>query len=100
MEIMINSVKGKIIKDIVNKGAYRKFHDRINKRAVLLLQALSDVSNFDDLRRICEPPTLKLHKLKGNMKDFWSITIEKPWCIIFKYQQGEFVNVEIKDCHD
>ena len=34
------------------------------------------------------------------MKDFWSITIEKPWCIIFKYQQGEFVNVEIKDYHD
>lgn len=44
--------------------------------------------------------TLKLHKLKGNMKDFWSITIEKPWCIIFQYQQGEFVNVEIKDYHD
>lgn len=64
METMIHSVKGKIVKDIVRKGAYRKFHDRINKRAVLLLQALSDVSNFDDLRRICEPPHFTVTQAK------------------------------------
>ena len=33
-------------------------------------------------------------------KDFWSITIEKPWCIIFKYIDGHFVDVEIGDYHD
>ena len=97
---MIKSLNGKITKDIVNKGSSRQFPERLNKRAIFILMALSDVSNFDDLKKICEPPSLKLHKLKGSMKDFWSITIEKPWCIIFKYVQGEFSDVEIGDYHD
>jgi toxin HigB-1 len=97
---VIKSINGKITKDIVHKGTSKQFPERLNKRAILILMALSDVSSFDDLKKICEPPSLKLHKLKGSMKDFWSITIEKPWCIIFKYVQGEFIDVEIGDYHD
>lgn len=40
------------------------------------------------------------YELKGNMREYWSITIEKPWCIIFKYNNGEFSDVEIGDYHD
>ncbi|MBT4790939.1 MAG: type II toxin-antitoxin system RelE/ParE family toxin [Halobacteriovoraceae bacterium] len=97
---MIKSINGKITKDIVNKGSSKRLPEKLNKRAILLLQALSDVSSFDDLKKICEPPSLKVHKLKGNMREFWSITIEKPWCIIFKYSKGEFLEVEIGDYHD
>lgn len=97
MGIMIKSVTGKITKDIVQKGTSKSFPKRLNKRAIFLLMALSDVSTFDDLKRLCEPPSLKLHKLKGRMKEFWSITIEKPWCIIFRYVKGEFHDFEIGD---
>ncbi len=97
---MIRSVNGKITKDMVNKGASKRFPQRLNQRAIFLLMALSDVSGMDDLKKICEPPSLKLHKLKGSMKEYWSITIEKPWCIIFKYEKGEFIEVEIGDYHD
>lgn len=97
---MIKSINGKITKDIVNKGVSKKFPEKLNKRAIFLLMALSDVTGIEDLKKICEPPSLKLHKLKGNMKEFWSITIEKPWCIIFKYSNGEFIDVEIGDYHD
>ncbi|MFG1499048.1 type II toxin-antitoxin system RelE/ParE family toxin [Halobacteriovorax sp. XZX-3] len=97
---MIKSINGKITKDIVNKGSSKKFPERLNKRAIFLLMALSDVTGIEDLKKICEPPSLKLHKLKGSMKEFWSITIEKPWCIIFKYSNGEFIDVEIGDYHD
>lgn len=97
---MIRSISGKITKDIVNKSASKKFPERLNKRAIFLLMALSDVSDMADLKKICEPPSLKLHKLKGNLKEYWSITIEKPWCIIFKYSKGDFYEVEIGDYHD
>lgn len=60
------------------------------------MMALSDVSTFDDLKKICEPPSLKIHKLKGGMKEFWSITIEKPWCIICRYIKGKFLDVELE----
>ncbi len=97
---MIKSLNGKITKDLVNKGTSKRFPDRLDKRAIFLLMALSDVATFNDLKKICEPPSLKLHKLKGSMKEYWSITIEKPWCIIFKYINGEFHDVEIGDYHD
>jgi len=97
---MIKSLSGKIARGIANKGSSKKFPERLNKRSIFLLMALSDVSHFDDLKKICEPPSLKLHKLKGGLKEYWSITIEKPWCIIFKYTKGEFHDVEIRDYHD
>lgn len=97
---MIKSINGKITKDIVNKGASKQFPPRLNKRCILLLMALSDVNTFDDLKKICEPPSLKIHKLKGSLQEYWSITIEKPWCIIFKYTQGKFYDVEVGDYHD
>lgn len=97
---MIKSINGKITKDIISKGTSKRFPERLNKRAIFLLMALSDVTTFDDLKKICEPPSLKIHKLKGSMKEYWSITIEKPWCIIFRYHQGTFTDVEIGDYHD
>ncbi len=97
---MIRSTNGKITKDLIMKGGSKRFPERLNKRAILLLQPLSDVSSFKDLKNICEPPSLKIHKLKGNIKKFWSITIEKPWCIIFQYNKEEFINVEVMDYHD
>ncbi|MGB0454481.1 MAG: type II toxin-antitoxin system RelE/ParE family toxin [Bacteriovoracaceae bacterium] len=97
---MIKSLNGKIAKDIAIKGFSRRFPERLNKRAIFLLMALSDVVDIEDLKKVCEPPSLKLHKLKGSMKNYWSITIEKPWCIIFKYSKGEFIDVEIGDYHD
>jgi toxin HigB-1 len=97
---MIETINGKITKDIANKGSSKRFPEKLNNRATFLLMALSDVANMNDLKKICEPPSLKLHKLKGNMKEYWSITIEKPWCIIFKYKEGAFIDVEIGDYHD
>lgn len=100
MEIMIKSINGKITRDLVSKGTSKGFPEKLNKRAIFLLMALSDVTTIDDLKKICEPPSLKLHKLKGSVKEYWSITIEKPWCVIFKYIKGEFHEVEIGDYHD
>ena len=97
---MIKNIVGKNTKDIASKGTSKKFPEKLNDRAIFLLMALSDVKDFKDLKKICEPPSLKLHKLKGGMRDYWSITIEKPWCIIFKYHSGDFIDVEIGDYHD
>ena len=97
---MIKNIIGKKTKDIVEKGETKKFTKRQNKRALLLMMALADSNSIEDIKAICEPPSLKLHKLKGNMKEYWSITIDKPWCIIFKYDADGFSNVEIGDYHD
>jgi proteic killer suppression protein len=96
---MIESTVGKLIKDVIEKGSSKKLSRYQNYRANMLIQTLIDVSSFKDLKLICEPPSLRIHKLKGNKKDFWSITIELPYCIIFKYKDGKFKEVEIGNYH-
>lgn len=45
------------------------------------------------------PPSNKLEKLKGNLKDFYSIRINDQWRIIFKWESGNSSEVEIIDYH-
>jgi proteic killer suppression protein len=45
------------------------------------------------------PPSNKLEKLKGNLKDFFSIRVNDQWRIIFKWENGNAHNVELIDYH-
>ena len=45
------------------------------------------------------PPSNRLEKLKGNLKDFYSIRINNQWRIIFKWNNGNAEHVEIIDYH-
>lgn len=45
------------------------------------------------------PPSNRLEKLKGNLRDFYSIRINDQWRIIFKWSNGIASEVEIIDYH-
>ena len=46
------------------------------------------LNNSQDLMDLHIPPSNKLEKLKGNLKDFYSIRINDQWRIIFKWDSG------------
>ena len=52
--------------------------------------------NMNDLK---VPPSNRLEKLSGNLKDFYSIRINDQWRIIFKWQSGNASEVQITDYH-
>jgi len=56
-------------------------------------------STLDDLRIKGEPPNIRLHKLRGDRREYWSVTIKLPWCITFKFSDGEFSAVSIENYH-
>lgn len=60
------------------------------------LRMLNNSQNLSDLQI---PPSNKLEKLKGYLKDFYSIRINNQWRIIFKWQSGNAFEVEIIDYH-
>ena len=60
------------------------------------LRMLNNSQNLIDLQI---PPSNRLEKLKGNLKDFYSIRINSQWRIIFKWQNGNALEVEIIDYH-
>lgn len=83
---------GKIWNGEMVKGFSREIQE-IGRRK---LRMLNNSQNIIDLRI---PPSNKLKKLKGNLKDFYSIRINDQWRIIFKYKNGNAFEVEITDYH-
>lgn len=45
------------------------------------------------------PPSNRLEKLAGNLNDYYSISINDQWRIIFKWDNGQASAVEIIDYH-
>jgi toxin HigB-1 len=40
-----------------------------------------------------------LHKLKGDRRNQWTMTVNGPWRICFEFRDGEAYEVEIVDYH-
>ncbi len=57
------------------------------------------LNNSQDLNDLQVPPSNRLEKLKGNLKDFYSIRINNQWRIIFKWTNCNAEEVEIIDYH-
>lgn len=60
------------------------------------LRMLNNSINLTDLR---VPPSNRLEKLSGNLRDFYSIRINDQWRILFKWQSGNATEVKIIDYH-
>lgn len=60
------------------------------------LRMLNNSQNLEDLRI---PPSNRLEKLSGKLKDYYSIRINEQWRIIFKWRNGTASEVEIIDYH-
>jgi proteic killer suppression protein len=60
------------------------------------LEAVNAASRLEDLT---VPPSNRLEKLKGDLKEFYSIQINDQWRLIFKWIDGEPHEVQIVDYH-
>ena len=60
------------------------------------LRMLNNSLDINDLRI---PPSNRLEKLTGTLKNFYSIRINKQWRIIFLWENGNATEVEIIDYH-
>jgi proteic killer suppression protein len=59
------------------------------------IQELNAATKLEDLRSL---KSVRLHKLQGPLKEFWSIDINYPWRLIFKFD-GNASDVRIADTH-
>jgi toxin HigB-1 len=66
---------------------------RVAKRK---LEAINAATRLEDL---AVPPSNRLEKLKGDLKEFYSIRINDQWRVIFKWIDGEAHEVRIVDYH-
>jgi proteic killer suppression protein len=64
--------------------------------AVRKLDMLNAATTIQDLR---SPKSNHLEELKGDLKGYYSIRVNKQWRIVFKWTDGAAVGVRIVDYH-
>ena len=64
--------------------------------AVDLLLALNVAKSLRDLSPL---RSIGLHKLKGDRKGQWAMTVNERWRICFEFRRGDAYNVELVDYH-
>ena len=93
---MITSFGSKETEKIWNGERVRNMPPEIQVIGRRKLRMLNNSQNLNDLK---VPPSNKLEKLKGNLKEYYSIRINDQWRIIFKWTNGNAFEVEIVDYH-
>jgi proteic killer suppression protein len=93
---MIISFKDKETSKIWEGDRIKGLSTEIQKLARRKLRMLNNSQNINDLMI---PPSNRLEKLKGNLKDFYSIRINDQWRIVFKWNNGNAEQVKVVDYH-
>jgi proteic killer suppression protein len=44
-------------------------------------------------------PGFRLHRLTGDFKGFWSVTVRANWRVIFRFEGGDAYDVDYIDYH-
>ncbi len=96
---MIQSFGNKTAQDIWEENRSKALSPELWIRAKALLTIMYSTNTLDDLKIRGQPPNIRLHKLKGDRKDQWSVTIKLPWCITFRFKNGDFFEVKIENYH-
>ncbi|MGC1912606.1 MAG: type II toxin-antitoxin system RelE/ParE family toxin [Candidatus Acidiferrales bacterium] len=92
-----------MIRTIRHKGLKRLYEDDdsrgvIGEHAEKLLDILA---RLDAAAAIADMdlPGFRLHPLKGELKDFWAVTVRANWRVIFRFADRDALDVNYIDYH-
>jgi proteic killer suppression protein len=60
-----------------------------------ILARLETANTVDDMAL----PGFRLHPLRGNLSGFWSVSVNGPWRIIFRFEDGHAWEVNYVQYH-
>lgn len=83
-------------KKIWNGIRSKKLPSEIQNVARRKLRMLNNAHDVTDLRI---PPANRLERLKGDLKEYYSIRINNQWRVIFRWKNNDAYDVKIVDYH-
>jgi proteic killer suppression protein len=92
---VIKSWANSATRKFANEGKSR-FRGMDVESAMEMLAVLDAASALADLSPL---QSVGLHKLTGNRKGQWAMTISGPWRLCFRFADGDAWDVEIVDYH-
>ncbi len=92
---MIKTWQHKGLKNFFETGVASKIQPSHKKRLKLILQRLNAAVQAEDL----ELPGMRFHRLTGDMKGCFSITVNENWRVIYKFENNDAILVDYLDSH-
>jgi proteic killer suppression protein len=94
---MIRSWANSPSRRFAEQGKASKFRGMDAVAAQELLAVLDAATSLQDISPL---KSVGLHRLGGNRRGQWAITINGPWRICFRFADGDAHDVEIVDYHE
>lgn len=92
---MIKSFSHKGLEKFYLTGNTAKIQPAHERRLRLILARLEVIHQPEDMKL----PGFDFHPLRGEMKDYYSISVNKNWRIIFKFDGTDAYDVDYLDYH-
>lgn len=90
----IASIKHKGLRELFVNGRTRRIGAQQHRKLIELLDILYAATDIKDLHGVSG-----FHALKGNRKGEFSMHVTGNWCLTFKFEDGEAVDVDYEDYH-
>jgi len=93
---MIRSWRNSVTRKVWKGERPNQFRGLDFEAAIDLLLVLNVAKALSDLSPL---KSVGLHKLKGERKNQWAMTVNARWRICFEFRKGDAYDVEIVDYH-
>jgi proteic killer suppression protein len=92
-----------MIESFRHRGLKRLFEssDRrgVNPQHVEKIETILGLLEVAEDIRDMNVPSFRLHRLSGDLKGFWAVTVRSNWRIIFRFENGRAFDVDLIDYH-
>ena len=93
---MIESFGDKLTAEIFAGRNVKRLDSELLRKALRRLRYIDAAQSIEDLR---VPPSNRLEKKAGDLKEFYAIWVNSQWRIIFKWSNGSAHDVQLIDYH-
>lgn len=92
----IRSFRHKGLKRLYEKGERRDVPAALADKLADILLTIDEAERPQDAGLF---PGWRLHQLKGDLKGFWSVSVNGNWRVIFRFEKGDASDVDLVDYH-
>ena len=90
---MIQGFRHKGLKLLFERDDRRKVQADYADKIARILARLEETSEAGDM----DLPGFRLHRLKGDLAGFWSVTVSGNWRVIFRFEGSHASDVDLVD---
>jgi proteic killer suppression protein len=84
------------LEEFWHTGKHQRVPSELESRLLRKMDMLHQAVTLNDLKA---PPSNRLHTLLGGRQGQWAISVNGPWRLCFRFEDGEIFDLELVQYH-